>query len=57
MYISIILTLVFIVLFIGILVKYNPEIDVTRDGDVLLWYNTKKITYRNRAFIKLFNLR
>lgn len=33
--------------------KYSPRIDVTKERDVLLWYNNK---YNNRYFIKLFKI-
>lgn len=42
-----------VILIIVIEKKYSPRIDVTRERDVLLWYNNK---YNNRYFIKLFKI-
>lgn len=35
-----------------VLVRYRPWIDITREGDVLLWYNGKC----KREYKQLFNI-
>lgn len=46
------LTLQLIILALIIEIIYNPRIDITRVGDVILWYGK-----RNRKPIKLFNVK
>lgn len=46
---------------LGILVfieaRYSPRIDITKDGDILLWYNSRYDGAKYRDYKPLFKLK
>lgn len=46
-----IIQVVLFTIVVGLILYFRPDIDRTREGDVLLWYGIK-----NRKYVKLFKL-
>lgn len=45
---------VLFVLLIALLLRYDPYVDKTEDGELLLWYTSKRGKTIERDFIRLY---